>query len=94
MRGSSSSWRKALAFVFFLLAGITVGSVVAILCSGISWLEWLSWSQMVGLGANAPLVLDMIVARLTFGFSLEVSIAQIIFVILFIFLFNRTCRNM
>lgn len=91
---SSGGWKKTIAFIFFLLAGFVVGSVVAILCEQVSWLAWLSWSRTIGIGSGAPVVLDLVVATLTFGFSLNVSIAQIFFAILFIFLFNKTCRNM
>lgn len=65
--------------LFFLLAaGVLLGSLIASACEGVSWLSWLSFSGEFGIGAAAPMVLDLSVIRLTFGLSLSISVAQIL----------------
>ncbi len=88
------NFKKNLAFVFFLLAGIAVGSFIAYLCEGNSFLDWLSWGQSIGIGANSPVTLDLIIIKLTFGISLKVTISQIFTVILALFAYSKTCKSL
>ena len=50
--------KKTIAFLFFLLAGIVLGTVTARLCESVSFLSWLAYTMSVGLDTGAPLVLD------------------------------------
>lgn len=86
--------KKTVAFLFFLLAGIAVGSVIARLCVGIPWLSWLSWGQSVGLSTSSPAIIDLIVIKIAFGFSLNANISQIIGVIIAIIIFSKTCKSL
>ena len=88
------NWKKTIAFIFFLLAGITVGYVLSVLCSKVDFLTWLAMSKRVGIGSDSPLVVDLSVIKLVFGFTIEISIAQIFSIILFIILFNKVGKNM
>ena len=90
----SKTWKKTIAFLFFLLAGIILGTVVAQLCVNIPFLSWLAIGKTIGINTGAPMVLDLIVFKLAFGFSMDVNIAQIIFVIISILIFNATCKNL
>ncbi|MDE5742571.1 MAG: DUF4321 domain-containing protein [Oscillospiraceae bacterium] len=86
--------KKTIAFLFFLLAGIVLGTVAAKLCAEVSFLSWLAYSMSVGLDTASPLVLDLIVFKLAFGFSLTVNPAQIICIIIALVVYNKTCRNL
>lgn len=86
--------KKTIAFLFFLLAGIVLGTVVARLCADISFLSWLAYTMSVGLDTASPLVLDLIVFKLAFGFSLTVNPAQIICIIIALIAYNKTCKGL
>lgn len=86
--------KRTIAFLFFLLAGIVLGTVIARLCADVSFLSWLAYSMSVGLDTGSPLVLDLIVFKLAFGFSLTVNPAQIICIIIALIVYNKTCKNL
>ena len=86
--------KKTIAFLFFLLAGIVLGTVIAKLCADTSFLSWLAYSMSVGLDTASPLVLDLIVFKLAFGFTLTVNPAQIICVIIALIIYNKTCKGL
>ena len=71
-----------------------LGTVVAKLCADISFLSWLAYSMSVGLDTASPLVLDLIVFKLAFGFTLTVNPAQIICVIIALIIYNKTCKGL
>lgn len=76
--------KRTLWILFLICAGIVAGSLAADLTVGISWLSWLSYALAFGL--TSPFVLDMGVISLTFGLTLNLSVAVIIFVALAIFI--------
>lgn len=86
--------KKTTAFLFFLLAGICAGTVIAKLCTGVSWLEWLSWGESVGVSTSSPMIIDLIVLKIAFGFTLNINIAQILCVIIAIIIFSKTCKSL
>lgn len=86
--------KRTIAFLFFLLAGIVLGTVLARLCEGAAFLSWLAYSMSVGLDTGSPMVLDLIVFKLAFGFSLTVNPAQIICIIIALIVYNKTCKNL
>ena len=74
--------KKTLIFIFFILMGIILGSLVASLCSDIPFLSWLSFGKSIGIYADKPFVLDLAVAKISFGFEMGINVAQIIFIML------------
>lgn len=86
--------KRTIAFLFFLLAGIVLGTVLAKLCSEVSFLSWLAYNMSVGLDTGSPLVLDLIVFKLAFGFTLTVNPMQIICVIAALIIYNKTCKGL
>ena len=73
--------RTRTIFSFFLvLIGIVVGSLVAKVTVSVPALGWLSYALSFGL--ESPVVLDLSVIRLTFGLSVDLSIAVILCVII------------
>jgi hypothetical protein len=67
----------------FLLvcSGIVVGSLVAELCKGIKSLSWLAYG--LTFGTTSPFNLELGVINLTLGANIRLTIATIIFVVLF-----------
>lgn len=90
----NSSFKKTIAFLFFLLAGIVLGTVIGRLCSQVSFLSWLSYSMTVGIDTGSPVILDLIVFKLAFGFTMSVNAAQIICVIAALITYNKTCKGL
>lgn len=90
----TKDFKKTIAFLFFLLAGIVLGTVLARLCANVSFLSWLSYTMSVGIDTGSPVVLDLIVFKLAFGFTLSVNPAQIICVIIALIAYNNTCKGL
>lgn len=80
--GSKNTW----ALFLMLLAGIVIGGFIGTLTKDVSALSWLSYGQSFGL--NDPIVLDLGVLVLTFGLSINISIASIIGVVLAIIIYR------
>ena len=82
--------KKAFLFLFYLLAGILTGSLLANLCRAIPALSWLGYANTIGFAAGTPAVLDLIIVKITFGFAMSVSIAQIITISIAMILYNKS----
>ncbi|MFV0411704.1 MAG: DUF4321 domain-containing protein [Oscillospiraceae bacterium] len=83
-------FKRNLLLLFFILAGVVVGAMLASVCQNVPFLRWLSYGGSIGFNPANPFVLDLSVLTLTFGFSLTISVAQIITLGLAIFLYNKT----
>ncbi len=90
----NSGFKKTIAFIFFLLAGVITGSLIAHICAGVPYLSWLAFERTVGLSTSSPLVLDLVICKIAFGFTLSANVAQIICVILSFILYNKTCKGL
>ncbi|MDL2323803.1 DUF4321 domain-containing protein [Ruminococcaceae bacterium OttesenSCG-928-A16] len=82
--------KRNLLLIFYLLAGIVVGAMLASACQNISFLRWLSYADGIGFNPDSPFVLNLSVLQLSFGFTMRISVAQIITIALSIFLYNKT----
>ena len=73
--------RARSVFSFFLvLIGIVVGSLLAKVTTAVPALGWLSYALSFGL--ESPVILDLSVIRLTFGLSVDLSVAVILCVVI------------
>ncbi len=70
-----------------LLCGIVLGGFLGYLCRNVSGLSWLSYGQTFGL--SEPLVLDLGILVLTFGFTISINIASIIGIVIGIILYKK-----
>jgi len=70
--------QRTLVFLFFLLSGIIVGALLAGVCAGIPFLSWLAYEKTVGLSTANPMLLDLSMLKVAFGFEVGVNVAQII----------------
>lgn len=82
--------KRNLLLIFYLLAGIVVGAMIASVCQNIGFLQWLSYAEGIGFSPDAPFVLDLSVVKFSLGFTMRISVAQIITIALAIFLYNKT----
>ena len=61
---------------FCVLVGIVVGSLLVNVTASVPALGWLAYALSFGL--ESPVVLDLFVIRLTFGLSVNLSVAVIL----------------
>lgn len=88
--GELLSMKKQFLFIFYLLAGIVVGSLLSELCAKVPVLSWLGYTNTIGFSTANPAVLDLIIFKITLGFSMAVSVAQIITISLAMFLYSKS----
>ena len=74
-------WKHNLILIFLLLAGVVVGSLLASATAGMPFLGWLSYGGRVGISTQEPMLLDLAVLQVAFGFQLQINVAQIIGII-------------
>jgi hypothetical protein len=74
------------ALMLLVLAGIVIGGFIGQLASGISALSWLNYGQSFGL--SSPLVLDLGIFALTFAFTIKITIAGILGIILAVIIYH------
>ena len=85
--------KKTVAFLFFLVAGVILGSLIANAASGVSFLSWLSFGKWVGVPIATPFVLDLALLKLSFAFEIGVNVAQIIFITIGMFLYRFVAQK-
>ena len=74
-------WKHNLILIFLLLAGVVVGSLLASATAGMPFLGWLSYGGRVGISTQEPMLPDLAVLQVAFGFQLQINVAQIICII-------------
>lgn len=81
-------WKRNLVLIFMLLAGVVVGSLLANVTAGVPFLGWLSYGGSVGISTAEPMLLDLAVLQIAFGFRFQINVAQIICIILSICMYK------
>lgn len=81
-------WKKALIFILFLLTGIVLGTLLTSLCSSVSFLNWLTIGEQIGIGVPNPIVLDIGVMTLSFGFAVNINIVKMLCILLCLWLYK------
>jgi hypothetical protein len=84
--------KKNVVFIFYIVAGIILGSLIAALCVNVSWLSWLAFGINVGFGGENPAVLDLAVLRIAFGINISITISHVITIAAALFLHRRNRR--
>ena len=77
---------KTLLCIILLLLAAVLGKVIGEAAADISYLSWLA------IGANfgfSPTVIDLAVIQVTLGFMLSINMAQIILILVAIFIYTR-----
>ena len=71
----------------FILSGLVIGGLLGDIASKVNGLDWLSYGQSFGL--TQPVVLDLNIINITFGFGLKINVASIIGIVLAIFIYKK-----
>lgn len=79
--------KRTFLLLFFLLAGIVSGGMIAEVCRNVPILSWLSYYSAIGF---EPVTFDLSVFSFTLGMRMGVSVAQIFTIGLAIFFYNRS----
>lgn len=87
-------WKYNLVLLFMLLAGVVVGSLIANVTAGVPFLSWLSYGASVGISTGEPMLLDLAVLQIAFGFQFQINVAQIICIILSICLYKSLVHKL
>ena len=80
---SKNGW----VLLIMLLSGIVLGGFIGMLTANVSGLSWLNYGQSFGL--ESPVVLDLGLLVLTFGLTIQISIASIIGVVRAIIIYRK-----
>ena len=80
---SKNGW----VLLIMLPSGIVLGGFIGMLTANVSGLSWLNYGQSFGL--ESPVVLDLGLLVLTFGLTIQISIASIIGVVLAIIIYRK-----
>lgn len=84
--------RKMLLGGFFLVAAVIIGALVAAGAQNIPFLSWLAFGKSIGLSTSSPMIIDLSVIKLAFGFEMGLTIAHIICFIGAFFAYKRLVR--
>jgi hypothetical protein len=66
--------------LFLILVGIVIGTMLAEMTKGISWLSWLSYG--LEFGTESPLEVNLHVLKLTLGISVRITVSTVLFIAL------------
>jgi len=73
---ATKSGRNFWLLLLFIFSGLVIGGLLGELAGHIDFLWWLKEGQSFGL--TEPIVLDLSVLQLTFGFTIKLNVASII----------------
>lgn len=74
-------------FLIFLFSGIIIGGLLGELASKVPFLSWLAYGKSFGL--TDPLVLDINILKISFGFLVELNVASIIGILIAMLLYKK-----
>lgn len=77
--------------LFLICVGVVVGTLAASMCADIPMLSFLAYGMEFGMAT--PAVLDLQVISVTFGLTLNLNIAVILFIALALLLGNLIARK-
>lgn len=86
--------KKFIILLIFILLGAVLGTFVASLLGGISFLKWLGFGVSAGFMADSPLVLDLVLLKIVFGIQFSINVAQILFVALSVLAFMPVSKRL
>ena len=78
---SKNTW-----ILIIFICGLVIGGLIGKLSAQVDWLSWLAFGQEFGL--SQPLVLDLSVLKITFGFTININMASIIGMAIALFIYR------
>ncbi len=85
--------KRTFLFIIFIISGIVLGTLIGSLASNSSAMSWLSYGLNFGINSASPMVIDLHIITLTFGLGVSINLAQIIFVLLSLFIYSVTYKK-
>ncbi|MCD8363142.1 MAG: DUF4321 domain-containing protein [Lachnospiraceae bacterium] len=82
MKGSKNGW----TLLLLILAGVVLGGFIGNMAANVPGLSWLNYGQSFGL--EEPIVLSLGLIVLTFGLSIQITLASIIGIVLAILIYR------
>ena len=73
--------------LIFILSGLVIGGLIGDIASHMNGLDWLAYGQSFGL--THPLVLDLNIINITFGFGIKINIASIVGIVIAILIYKK-----
>ena len=86
--------KRTIAFIFFIIAGVVFGSMVAGLTADIPYLGWLSFGKSVGIPIESPFVLDLAIIKISLAMEMGVNAAQVIFITIGLFIYRKVAAKL
>ncbi|MPN20769.1 hypothetical protein SDC9_168148 [bioreactor metagenome] len=86
--------KRNLVFLFFLLAGIIIGALLASLGQQTAFLSWLAYGKTVGISVSDPLILDLSMLRMAFGLEIGINVAQIITITISLLVYKSVAQKL
>lgn len=83
--------KKSFVFVFLVISALVIGSIIVSFCSPTSFL---GTCIQLGLSNAEPLLIDLVVIKLSLGFSLNIGIAHIVMLIIAIVVYPFIAKNL
>ena len=85
---------KRLILCFYLAAAVVIGALLAAIAAGVPFLEWLAFGKSIGLSVDNPMVIDLSVVKLAFGFEFGLTVAHILSFIAAFFAYRSTVHRL
>ena len=70
--------KKTILGAVWRVAALVVGALIAAATEQIPFLSWLAFGRSIGLPVENPMVLDLSVIKIAFGFEIGVTVAHIL----------------
>lgn len=86
--------QRTLVFLFFLLAGIIVGALLASVGEAVPFLGWLAYGKTIGLSTANPMLLDLSMLKVAFGFEIGINVAQIITITIALLVYRNVAQKL
>ena len=86
--------QRTLVFLFFLLAGIIVGALLASVGEAVPFLSWLAYGKTIGLSTSNPMLLDLSMLKVAFGFEVGINVAQIITITIALLVYRNVAQKL
>ncbi len=85
--------KKGVVFIFLILGAMLLGSMIAVMCKDSTAFQFLSYAKAIGFEDTTPMVLDLVIIRITFGLTVNISVAHVVTFILAIFAYPKIAKN-
>lgn len=86
--------QRTLVFLFFLLAGIIIGALLASVGEAVPFLNWLAYGKTIGLSTSNPMLLDLSMLKIAFGFEIGINVAQIITITIALLVYRNVAQKL